>query len=92
MATPDFDVLLGLLHGLLISLGPALSPDEVDEVSELLDHAELGEALRTLAWLIVEEEKVVPHASIGQIESLAIRMRMTDELPVGLAQCGVEDG
>jgi len=91
MATTDFDEILGLLRGLLISLEPALATDEIEEVAEPLDHAELGEALRTLAWLIVEEDKVVARADIGQIEKLAVRMGIADELPPGFGQRGLGD-
>lgn len=91
MGTPDFEEILGRIRGLLISLGPILSCGEAGEVEELLDHAELGEGLRTLAWLIVEEEKVVAQADIGEIESLAARMGITDELPAELNQHGADD-
>ncbi|WP_203657274.1 hypothetical protein [Demequina activiva] len=92
MATPDFEEIRGRVRGLLIALGPILSSDEAGEVDELLEHAELGEGLRTLAWLIVEEEKVVAPADIREIESLAVRMGIVDELPPGLSQYGVDDG
>lgn len=86
MTTPDFDEILGRIRGLLIALGPTLSSDEANEVGELLEHAELGEGLRTLAWLIVEEGKVVAGADIHEIQSLAARMGITGELPETLAE------
>jgi hypothetical protein len=52
----DFDDLSGRLRGLLIGLDDVLTKDEAAEVEELLDHAEFGEALRALAWIIVEED------------------------------------
>lgn len=91
MATLDFDEILGRIRGVLITLGPALSPEESAEVDELLDHAELGEALRTLAWLIVEEEKRVAMANVVEIESLAARMEISEELPATLSHHGVAD-
>lgn len=92
MAAGDFDELLGRIRGLLIALGADLSVDEAAEVEELLDHAELGEALRTLAWLIVEEGKRVPIADIREMEVLAVRMDISNELPNALRQHGVGDG
>ena len=91
MATPDFDELIGRMRGLLIALGPALSPEESAEVEELLDHAELGEALRTLAWLIVEEDKRIPAADVLGIESLAARLEIIEELPATLRDHGGAD-
>jgi hypothetical protein len=92
MPTADFDELLGRIRGLLLSLGSVLSPEESAEVDELLDHAELGEALRTLAWLIVEEDKRVAMTAVREIESLAARMNNTEELPDTLRQHGIGDG
>jgi hypothetical protein len=86
--TVDFDEILGRIRGLLISLGSTLSPDESAEVDELLDHAELGEALRTLAWLIVEEGKKVTMTDVREIQSLARQMGIGDELPGTLIEHG----
>jgi len=91
MATAAFDELLGRIRGLVISLGSDLSAGESAEVDELLDHAELGEALRTLSWLIVEEGKRVAITDVREIESLAARMGISDELPEILGQHGVGD-
>ncbi|MGL5829079.1 MAG: hypothetical protein ACRC0L_05860 [Angustibacter sp.] len=91
MPTPDFDELLGRIRGLLISLGATLSSEESSEVDELLDHAELGEALRSLAWLIVEEGKRVARSDVREIESLASRMDISGELPEALSQHGDPD-
>lgn len=91
MPSADFDELLGRIRGLVISLGEALSLEESAEVEEFLDHAELGEGLRTLAWLIVEEEKRVPRADIAEIKSLAARMDIASELPDSLEQQGADD-
>ncbi len=91
MAAADFDELMGRVRGLLIALGDALSSDESGEVDELLDHAELGEALRTLSWLIVEEHKQVASADINEIHALAERMGIAGELPETLDEHGVDD-
>lgn len=92
MPTADFDELLGRIQGILVSIGSALSPEESAEVDELLDHAELGEALRTLALLIVEEGKQIAMSDVREIEDLAARMGMSEELPDTLRQHGARDG
>ncbi len=91
MATPDFDELAGRIRGLLISLGGTVAFEDSAEVDELLDHAELGEALRALAWLIVEDGKRVAMADVLEIEALAARMDMSQELPQTLRRHGVGD-
>lgn len=80
----DFDEISGRIRGLIIALSGALSADEAGEVEEFLEHAELGEALRTLAWIVVEENKQIAVAYLGEMQSLAERMGMADELPGGL--------
>lgn len=91
MAADDFDELMGRVRGVLIALGGALTSGEAAEVDELLDHAELGEALRTLAWLIVEEHKQIASADIDEIRALAERMGIANELPQILHEHGVDD-
>lgn len=91
-ATANFDVMSGRIRGLLISTGSVLSPREAAEIEEFLDHGEFGEALRTLAWLIVEEGKEIAVADIHEIEALADRMAISDELPGSIIQRRVGDG
>lgn len=91
MATVDFDYFVGRIRGVVIALSLTLSADESAEVEELLDHAELGEALRTLGWLIVEEGKQVPRAQIDEIAALAHRMGIARELPPSLEEHGIDD-
>ncbi len=81
MAAADFDELLGRIRGVLISLGPVLSLAEAGEVDEYLDHAELGEGLRTLAWLLVEEGKPTGESVVLEIQALAAHMGISHELP-----------
>lgn len=85
------DDLAGRLRGLVISLGDVLTSSESSEVEHFVDHAEFGEALRALAWLLVEEDKTVPFTAVLEIERLARLMGTTEELPKGLhAQVGGE--
>lgn len=88
MDARGFDELDGRIRGLIVALGPVLSPDEAAELSGLLDHAEFGEALHDLAWLIVEEKKRVPMAVVLAIEAIAEGMGTTAELPVTLSRHG----
>lgn len=90
--TANFNELSGRIRGLLISIWSALSSRESAEIEEFLDHAELGEALRALAWLIVEEGKEIAVVDIHEIQALAARMAISDELPGSLIQHGVSEG
>lgn len=81
MTHVDFDDLGGRLRGLLIQLDDVLTKDEAAEVEELLEHAEFGEALRTLVWIIVEEDKRIGRSHFDDIRALADRMDVDHELP-----------
>ncbi|WP_404385024.1 MafI family immunity protein [Knoellia locipacati] len=83
-ARPDYDSLSGRLRGLLIALMDVLTPSELSEVDEFLDHAEFGEALRSLAWIISEEAKTISASHFAEIQQLALDMRMAAELPPDL--------
>lgn len=80
----DYDELLGRLRGLVIGLSSVLSSGEAAEVDEFLEHNELGEALRTLAWIIVEENKQIATSEMREIRCLAQRMGMSAGLPDAL--------
>jgi hypothetical protein len=82
----EIDDLSGRLRGLVIALGDVLAKDEAREVDHLLEHAEFGEALRTLAWIIVEEDKRIARSHFDEIQTLADRMDMAHELPQQLAR------
>lgn len=92
MDTDDFENVLGRIRGLLIGMGSQLAPSECAEVVDLLDHAELGEGLRTLAWLVVEEGKRLTFAEVAEFRNLAIRMDMVNELPSEFTTVGSLDG
>lgn len=86
------DELRGQLHGLLVSLSPRLAADDTGEISDLIDHDEFGEALRTLAWLIVEGGLRVESRNLDRVRRLAAEMDMTDELPDFATVHSVEGG
>ena len=80
----DFDDTLGRIRGLVIGLATVLSADESREVEELLEHVELGEPVRTLAWIVSEEGKQITNGDFLEIQALAQRMEIQDELPASL--------
>lgn len=77
---------VGRVRGLVISLLGILSHDESDEVERLIDHGELGEALRALAWIIVEEGKRVPSEAIDAIEELSEGLVVKEHMPSTLRE------
>jgi hypothetical protein len=79
-----YDELGGRLRGLVISLGNVLSSEEAADIEESIEHAEFGEALRTLAWIIVEANKQIPISGLTEIEALATLMEIAEEMPDGL--------
>lgn len=69
---------------LLASLSGSLTDAERAEVLHLIDHDECGEALRTLAWIVVEEDKRIPTTAIAAIRELSHGLVADDDLPENL--------
>jgi hypothetical protein len=67
------------------SLDAILTPSQRGEVVHLIEHDELGEALRTLAWIIVEEDKRIPFSAYESILELSVGLIAPDDLPKNLA-------
>jgi len=80
----EMEDFLGRVRGLLISLGGLFTPEESSEVEHLIDHGELGEALRAMAWIIVEEDKRVPAPAITAILELSTGLVEESHMPDGL--------
>ena len=59
------------LHAVVARLDPVLTSDQRDVIEHLIDHAEGGEAMLTLAWILVEGGKRVPASAIAEIRELA---------------------
>ena len=70
---------------LVNSLDAILTPSQRDEVVHLINHDELGEALRTLAWMIVEEDKRIPRAAYESIMKMSAGLVAPEDLPRNLA-------
>lgn len=81
----DRELFVGRVRGLLISMWGTLSPDESAEVQHLIDHDEVGEALRTLAWIIVEADKRISRDAYNAIRELSAGLVDDKHMPADLA-------
>jgi hypothetical protein len=80
----DLEDYLGQVRGLLISLANRLTPREQKEVEHLIEHGEPAEAMRDLAWLIVEENKMVPEETIVALRALTSGLIEEKDMPTDL--------
>lgn len=62
---------LGRVRAVLMSLQGVVSAEGLAEADHLIDHGEPAEGLQTLAWVIVDEDKRVPIATLSAIRELA---------------------
>ncbi len=85
----EMDDFLGRVRALLISLHGVLTAEECSEVEHLIDHGELGEGLRTLAWIIVEQDKKVPSQCIAALLDLSTGLVAPEDMPPKLENHGV---
>lgn len=69
------------VRALVASLSSYLSASEQTEVLHLIEHDECGEALRTLAWIVVEEKKRIPASAIAAIRNLGRGLVADADLP-----------
>lgn len=79
------DAFVGRVKGLLISLGDLLSPSESAEVAHLIDHGEIGESLRTLAWIVVDGDKRISLDTYNAIRELSAGLVHDEHMPATLA-------
>lgn len=75
------DDFVGRVRGLVIGLSGHLSAAECAEVEHLIDHGEIGEALRAIAWIIVEEDKRVPASCITTLRELGDGLVAPEHMP-----------
>lgn len=66
---------------LVSSVASVLTTEERDEVAHLIDHGEPAEALRTLAWIIVEENKQIRSSVVSKIRELSAGLVDEADLP-----------
>lgn len=69
---------------LLESLEGVLNGLEIREIQHLVDHNEIGEALRSLAWIIVEEKKRISADALAAIRELSAGLVAEEHMPPGL--------
>lgn len=78
------DDYLHRVRSLLSSVATVLTAEQQEEVSHLIDHGEPAEALRALAWIVVEENKRIPVRAIGAIRELTAGLVDEQDLPENL--------
>ena len=66
---------------LLSSVSNILTVEEMREICYLVDHDEPAEALRSLAWIVVDGGKRVPASVIGAIRELTLNLIDKSDLP-----------
>lgn len=74
------------IRAILRTLASHLDASQIAEVEHYLEHGEYGEALHTLAWVLVEDNRRVPAAVLREIARLADAMGTREELPPTLDQ------
>ena len=62
---------LGRVRGVVISLHGLVSAEGLARADHLIDHGEPAEGLLSLAWVIVNENKQVPAATVRAMRELA---------------------
>jgi len=75
---------VGRARDLVVSLRGILASEECAEVEHLIDRDEVGEALRALAWIIVEEDKRVPAEVVTAINELSRGLVAEEHMPPNL--------
>jgi hypothetical protein len=89
MSTPhDY---LKRLRSLVARVDAALTTDERADVERLINHDEGGEAMLTLAWVLVEGNRRVSVGTIREIRELADGLIDPAEFPSSLASCAIDD-
>jgi hypothetical protein len=78
------EMFLSRVHALVSSLDGVLDGLQIREVEHLIDHNEIGEALRTLAWIIVEENKRIPPDALASLRELSEGLVEAQHMPPGL--------
>jgi len=83
-AVTEFETFVARIRELVWSLHALLTPDERSEVEHLIDHGEPSEALRTLAWIIVDDDKRVAPRALLTLRELSAGLVDALDLPPNL--------
>src|SRR3954454_564468 len=67
----SMEAYLGRAQGLVISLTGIVSASALDRAQHLIDHGEPAEGMVSLAWAIVNEDRLVPSECVDAISDLA---------------------
>ncbi|HET8970952.1 MAG TPA: hypothetical protein VFN19_07830 [Candidatus Nanopelagicales bacterium] len=78
------DDYLGSVHGIVIAASDDLTDEQQHEVWHLIYHGEPAEALRTLAWIISDEDLVVDRLIVMGIRRLTDGFLNLGDLPADL--------
>lgn len=65
------------------SLGGVIAADDTSLVEDLIDHDEIGEALTSLAWIIVEKDLRIPRSAMDEFHRLGDGLVSPEYLPEG---------
>jgi hypothetical protein len=71
----------------LDDLAEQLSINEKAEVEHLIEHSEIVEAVRTLAWIIADEKKLISRNIHAEIMALAEGTVPAEQMPLGFSDC-----
>ena len=80
----EFEQFVERVRALVHCLDNILTPDQCARIEHLISHDEHGEALRALAWIIVEERKFVPPQVVADIRSLSDGLVDDADMPPNL--------
>ncbi len=86
------DDYLGRVQAVVWSATGWVSPEGIERVQHLVNHGEPAEGLRSLAWIIVKEQTMVPEALVAAIRQYSADLIPADELPSDLDSFSFEGG
>ena len=78
------------LRAVLDTVAGSLTEEQYSAVGVLIDHAEGGEAMLTLAWILAEGNCQVGGATIGEIRELARGLIDDSDFPPGFVRCSLD--
>lgn len=81
---------LGRVQAIIWTASNYVSSDGIKRVQHLVDHGEPAEGMCSLAWVIVNEKREVPHSLIRDIREHAAGMVDDEFMPENLDEFGVD--